>query len=30
MVADYMALYDEVAGEDSPLGKTTTTVPMVA
>ncbi len=30
MVADYMALYDEVASEDAPLDKATTTVPMVA
>ncbi len=30
MVADYMALYDEMAAEDTPVGKATTTVPMVA
>jgi glycosyltransferase involved in cell wall biosynthesis len=30
MVADYLALYSEVAGAASPLGKTTTTAPMVA
>ncbi len=30
MVGDYTALYDEVASEDAPLGKATTTVPMVA
>jgi glycosyltransferase involved in cell wall biosynthesis len=30
MVADYITLYQELAGEDSPLGKTTTTMPAVA
>jgi hypothetical protein len=30
MVADYLALYDEMAGENAPVGKTTTTIPMVA
>ena len=30
MVADYMALYDEMVGEETPVGKATSTVPMVA
>jgi glycosyltransferase involved in cell wall biosynthesis len=30
MVADYLALYYELAGEDNPVGTTTTTVPLVA
>jgi glycosyltransferase involved in cell wall biosynthesis len=30
MVADYLALYQEIAGEGDPLGKANTTLPMVA
>ena len=30
MVADYLALYYEMAGENTPVGKATTTIPMVA
>ncbi len=30
MVADYMALYQELAEEDSPVGKTTISLPLIA
>ncbi len=30
MVADYLALYYEMTDEESPVGKTTTTIPLVA
>jgi len=30
MVADYLALYQELVDEDSPLGKTTSEMPMIA
>ena len=30
MVADYLALYQELVGEGSPVGKVTTTLPMIA